>query len=107
MLKTNKRAFGFGALIFKIQNINIKWESKFHGCAGFDTAEYCWWPRDPFTITAFCEGFTGDGFNFREAIFDQLLWDAYDDWHCCSDFEYDAYDEQLESAATHDSWRVR
>ena len=83
-----KGDFGFGALIQKIQNINIKWEGKFHGNSDFDTAEYRWWPRDPFTITAFCEGFVKfdaakhNDFVCREAIYEQRLWHAYDDWHC-------------------------
>jgi len=107
MFRTSKRAFGFGALIQKIKNINIKWESKFHGHSDFDTAEYAWYLREPLQITAFCEGFTGDDLNYRETIYNQYFWWVYDDWKLVSDFEYDAYDEHLESWATGNSWRVR
>ena len=116
MLRTSKRAFGFGALIQKIQNINIKWESKFHGNEDFETAEYAWYLREPLEITAFCEGYVKfnakkqNDFVCRETIFKQNIWHHRCDWWIISDYEWDSLEEHLDgirAAAFHDSMDPR
>ena len=37
----------------------------------------------------------------------QKIWDSFDDWKNLSNFEYDAYDDHIESLAVGDSWRAR
>tara|TARA_R110000824_G_scaffold315623_1_gene502789 strand:+ start:24 stop:320 length:297 start_codon:yes stop_codon:yes gene_type:complete len=90
-----------------MSKIKITWSSKFHGDENFEIADYTWYLNEPFNITAFCEGFTGEDLNYREAIYTQKIWDSFDDWKNLSNFEYDAYDDHIESLAVGDSWRAR
>ena len=109
MLRTSKRAFGFGALIQKIQNkiqnkiqyINIKWDGE--AIKGYEHSEYVLYLFNPFELTCHSEGWINEE-DYRESVHQRMVWQS--DWSLVSDHIYDPIDEYFAPTSDEKVWGI-